>query len=180
MLSKLLWVHTKLVYIFKYCFDRSALLKNYVQAVAQGWHSQGVKNYSDLENYFHKYEKADKIKKSISKKLGLSRKLSQYEEAYIEKWTIDFGYNLDIIEIALKKTTSKTNPSFDYLDKLICDWNNRGFKTSNDIQNFLKEFKQKQSNIKALEKKTGYNNYEQRKYDNLDSLYANFKISNNA
>ena len=93
---------------------------------------------------------------------------------------MDFGYNLDIIEIALKKTTSKTNPSFDYLDKLISDWNNRGFKTSNEVQNFLKEFKQKQSNIKELEKKTGYNSYEQRKYDNLDSLYANIKVSNEA
>lgn len=169
-----------MISLFKYCFDKSALHKNYVQAVAQGWNSQGVKNYSDLENYFHKYEKADKIKKSISKKLGLSRKLSQYEEAYIEKWTMDFGYDLDIIEIALKKTTSKTNPSFDYLDKLISDWNNRGFKTSNEVQNFLKEFKQKQSNIKELEKKTGYNSYEQRKYDNLDGLYANIKISNQA
>lgn len=167
-----------MISLFKYCFDKSALHKNYVQAVAQGWSTQGVKTYSDLEVYFHKYEKADKIKKSICKKLGISRKLSQYEEAYIEKWTMDFEYNLDIIEIALKKTTSKANPSFDYLDKLISDWHNRGFTSSNEVQDFLKEFKQKQSNIKALEKKTSYNNYEQRQYDNLDSLYANLKVTN--
>lgn len=143
-----------------------------------GWSNQGVKTYSDLESYYHKYEKANKIKKSISKKLGLSRNLSQYEEAYIEKWIIDFEYSLDIIEIALKRTTSKANPSFDYLDKLISDWNSRGFKSTNEIQEFLKEFKQKQSNVKALEKKTGYNNYDQRKYDNLDNLYTNFKVTN--
>ena len=38
---------------------------------------------------------------------------------------LDYNYSMDIIEIALKKTTSKANPSFDYLDKLLTDWNDR-------------------------------------------------------
>lgn len=67
---------------------------------------------------------------NILKKLGLKRNLSQYEYAYIEKWVIDFKYNLDIIEIALKRTTSKANPNFDYLDKLLSDWHDRGFTNS--------------------------------------------------
>ena len=33
--------------------------------------------------------------------------------------------------------------------------------------------KQKNKNIKELEKKTGYQHYEQRNYDNLENLYAN-------
>mgnify|MGYP000230740718 FL=1 len=37
--------------------------------------------------------------------------------------------------------------------------------------------KQKQKNIKELEKKTNYNNYEQRNYDSLDNLYANKKTN---
>ena len=35
--------------------------------------------------------------------------------------------------------------------------------------------KQKKKNVKELEKKTNYNNYEQRNYDSLDNLYANKK-----
>ena len=80
---------------------------------------------------------------------------------------------MDIIEIALKKTTSKANPNFDYLDKLISDWHDRGFQSANDIHSFLSSFKQQQKNIKELEKKNNYNSYEQRNYENLDSLYAN-------
>lgn len=49
-----------------------------------------------------------KIKRTITKKLGKTS-LTQYEEAYIEKWVIDFGYDLNIIEIALKRTTFKSN-----------------------------------------------------------------------
>ncbi len=162
-----------MIALFQYCFNRSALHRNYIQTVADAWAKNNIKNFNDLDLYYEKQEKLNIIKKSISKKLGYTRALTQYEEAYIEKWTVDYGYNLEIIEIALKRTTSKANPNFDYLDKLISDWHDRGYTTPTEIQNFISEMKQKNKNIKELEKKTGYQNYEQRKYDNLENLYAN-------
>ena len=121
-------------------------------------------------------EKLNILYKSISKKLGYNRQLTQYEQAYIEKWSVDYNFSLEIIEIALKKTTSKANPNFDYLDKLLTDWHDRGFTTVEEIQNFLATLKKKKKDLKELEKKSGYQNYDQRKYDNLDSLYANFNL----
>ena len=164
-----------MIALFGYCFDMSALHKNYVQAVAEAWNKNNIKTFNDLDVYYEKQEKLKIIAKTISKKLGLSRALTQYEYAYIEKWVVDYGYTLDIIEIALKKTTSKANPNFDYLDKLLTDWHERGFKTANEVQGFLSEMKEKNKNVKQLEKTTGYNKYEQRTYDNLDNLYANLK-----
>ena len=164
-----------MIALFGYCFDMSALHKNYVQAVAEAWNKNNIKTFNDLDVYYEKQEKLKVIAKTISKKLGLSRALTQYEYAYIEKWVVDYGYSLDIIEIALKKTTSKANPNFDYLDKLLTDWHDRGFKTSGEVQSFLNEMKEKNKNVKQLEKTTGYNKYDQRTYDNLDNLYANLK-----
>ena len=164
-----------MIALFGYCFDMSALHKNYVQAVAEALNKNNIKTFNDLDVYYEKQEKLKVIAKTISKKLGLSRALTQYEYAYIEKWVVDYGYSLDIIEIALKKTTSKANPNFDYLDKLLTDWHDRGFKTSGEVQSFLNEMKEKNKNVKQLEKTTGYNKYDQRTYDNLDNLYANLK-----
>ena len=93
----------------------------------------------------------------------------------IEKWTIDYNYPLEVIEIALKRTTSKANPSFDYLNATISNWYERNLKSVEDVQNFLAEFKAQQKNIKDLEKKSKFNNYEQRNYNNFDNLYANFQ-----
>ena len=163
--------------LFNYCYNKSALHRNYVQAVADSWFKNNIKTYTDLEKHEQKQEVFYNIKRQISKKLGLSRQLTQFEEAYIQKWIVDFSYTLEIIEIALKKTTSKSNPSFDYLDKLLTDWYDRNLKTTTDIENFLNSLKEKKQNIKNLEKKSGYNSYEQRNYDNLDSLYANNKKS---
>lgn len=171
--KKYLFDEQVMIALFRYCFEKSALHRNYVQVVADAWFKNNIKTFNDLDDYFQRQEKLNKIKKQVAKKLGITRTLTQYEEAYIEKWIVDFGYELNVIEIALKRTTSKANPSFDYIDKLICNWKERNLKTADDVNKFLLEFKEKQKNIKELEKKTNYNNHSQRKYDNLDTLYAN-------
>ena len=165
-----------MIALFRYCFNRSALHRNYIQTVADAWHSNKIQNFNDLDNYYAKQEKLNILYKSITKKLGYNRQLTQYEQAYVQKWSIDYGFSFDIIEIALKKTTSKVNPNFDYLDKLLTDWHDRNFKTIAEIEIFLSQLKQKKKDVKDLEKKTSYQNYDQRKYDNLDSLYANFNL----
>ena len=137
------------------------------------------KTYEDLNKYYEEQEAFAKITKSISKKLGLNRQLSQFENAYIEKWIKDFGYNMNIIEIALKKTTSKTNPNFDYINKILSDWHERGLKTPEAVEKFLADMKQKNKDIKNIEKQTGYNNYSQRSYSNFSDLYANNFNENN-
>lgn len=162
-----------MIALFRYCFNRSALHRHYLQTVADSWQRNSIKTFNDLDKYYEKQEKLNSLQKTISKKLGITRNLSQYEEGYIEKWNIDYGYNLDVIEIALKRTTSKANPTFDYLDKLLTDWHDRSLKTTNDVQSFLLQMKEKNKNIKSLEKTTGYSNYDQRNYNDLNSFYAN-------
>ena len=167
-----------MISLFGYCFEKSALHRNYINAVAEAWSKNNIRTFTDLDKYFRQQEKLNTIKKSIAKKLGLNRSLTQFESAYIEKWIIDYGFSTDIIDIALKKTTSKTNPNFDYLDKILSDWKEHGLKSADDIKQFLLERKQKERNIKELEKKANSKLYEQRNYDNLDNLYANNVVNN--
>lgn len=159
--------------LFRYCFEKSALHRNYVATVAEAWYASNIKTFNELDEYFEKQEKLNKIKKDISKKLGLTRKLTQYEEAYIEKWISEYNYNFDVIEIALKKTTSKTNPNFDYLDKMISDWKDKNLVNADAVKTYLLEFKNKTKKVQELQKQTNYNNYEQRNITNFDDLYAN-------
>ncbi len=159
--------------LFNYCFDHSALHRNYIQVVADSWYKNNIKSFSDLDKYYEKQEKISSLKKAIIKKLGLGRNLTAYEDAYVEKWSIEYGYSLEIIEIALRRTTSKTNINFEYLNKIISDWHDRNFKTAAEIQEYIKNSKEKQENIKDLKKQTNYNNSNQRVYNNFDNLYAN-------
>lgn len=162
-----------MIALFDYCYNRSALHKNYVQVVADSWGSNKVQTWNDLENYEQKQEKMQLIKKSIAKKLGKYNGLTQYEEAYIENWVLDFGYDMNIIEIALKRTTFKQNPTFEYINNIITDWHEHNLKTSIEIEAFLEQRKKQSKDLKEMKTKVTKANYEQRQYENLDFLYAN-------
>lgn len=162
-----------IIALFDYCYNRSAMHRNYVQTVAEAWAGNKIKTWSDLDKYYEKQENLNKLKKSIAKKLGKHSGLTQYEEAYIENWVLNFGYDMNIIEIALKRTTYKQNPTFEYINNIITDWHDRNLKTPSEINAFLEQRKKQDKNTKDLKTKVSKANYEQRKYDNLDFLYAN-------
>lgn len=162
-----------MIALFDYCYNRSALHKNYVQAVAEAWGSNKIQTWNDLDIYDQKQEKLKKIKNTIAKKLGKYNGLTQYEEAYIENWVLDFGYDMNIIEIALKRTTFKQNPTFEYINNIITDWHERSLKTPDEITAFIEQRKKQSKDLKEMKAQVSKANYEQRKYNNLDFLYAN-------
>ena len=162
-----------MIALFDYCYKRSAMHRNYVQTVAEAWASNKIRNWNDLDTYYEKQESLNKFKKLIAKKLGKHNGLTQYEEAYIENWVLNFGYDMNIIEIALKRTTYKQNPTFEYINKIITDWHERNLKTPAEVNAFLEQRKVQEKNTKELKSKVKKANYDQRSYDNLDFLYAN-------
>ncbi len=158
-----------MIALFRYCFDKSALHRNYVATVAEAWNKNGIHTFEDLDLYYEKQEKVKVVENSIKKKLRMTRNLSIYEEAYVEKWVMNYQYSMEIIDMALKKTTSKFNPSFEYIDKILTDWHDRGFDTKEKISEFLEN--QKSKPVQNL--KENKSNFTQRKYNNLNSLYSN-------
>lgn len=162
-----------MINLFDYCFNKAALHKNYVQAVAEAWGLNNIKNLDDLENYYIEQEKMIKVKKEIAKKLGKRNGLTQYEEAYIETWINVYKYDLSIIEIALKRTTLRANPNFEYINNIIKDWNDRNLRTVQQINDFLEQRKKQSKETKELQKQVKKETFEQRAYSNLSFLYAN-------
>ena len=162
-----------MINLFDYCYSKSALHKNYVQVVAESWGLNKVKTLDDLEKYYREQEKLMKMKKEIAKKLGRRSGLTQYEEAYIETWVNEYKYDMSIIELALKKTTSRANASFEYINNIIKDWNDRNLRTPAQVSQFLEQRKQQSKTTKEIKKQVKKENFEQREYSNLSFLYAN-------
>ena len=46
-----------MIALFRYCFNRSALHRNYIQAVADAWSKSNIKTFNDLDIYYEKQEK---------------------------------------------------------------------------------------------------------------------------
>jgi len=168
-----------MIALCRYCFDRQALYPKYLQAVAEGWHQSKIHTMNDLEKYYLETDHLNQIKNTIKKKLKIYKNFNEYEEAFIEKWVNDYNYPMNVIEIALKKTTSKSSVSFDYLDTLITDWHDKKLTTPDEINEYLKDMKQKEKKAKALVNKnrdqipmtTFFGDDGQ--YSNIDEFYTN-------
>ena len=80
---------------------------------------------------------------------------------------------MDIIEIALKKSSGKFNFSFEYMDKLITDWHERNLKTPEQVNKHLENQKNIPVQSKNTENKKQTTNYPQRQYTDLNNFYSN-------
>lgn len=163
--------------LFQHCYDHKGLSKQYIAKVADNWYSKNIKNSFDLDRYFMEYQKLKDIKTKIVKKLKRQGPLTEYEEEYVEKWVMDYKYSFDIIELALKRTTAIPNPNFEYINKILTDWYEKGLKTKEDIVAYEKSRKQCAAKNKTKQESAPsipqYSNFEQRKYDKdyFDNLY---------
>jgi len=126
--------------LFQHCYDHKVINKNYILKVAQSWHLKGIVNSIDLDNYSIEYQKVREIIQKVSSKLRTG-KLTEYEEAFVRKWVMEFGYGFDIIELALKKTTRRLNVGFEYIDKIISEWNEFALKTVDEVLNYEKNIR---------------------------------------
>ena len=162
-----------MIALFNYCADNRALHRNYIQTVADAWAKNNIKTFNDLDDYFARNDKINILKKEISKKLRLQRNFNTFEEDYITKWNQDFGYGMDIIEIALKRSTSKVNAGFDYYDKLLTDWHQKGLNSVYDVQAHLSSITDKKSRETQIAKAANQFEYTQSTFESLSSLYDN-------
>ena len=188
-----------MISLFDHCYNQSTLNKKYVQTVAEAWFNENIKTMSDVEAYWEKRDHFNILKNTISKKLGKRGNLTEYEEDYIKKWVYDYGYDLDVIEIAMKRTTFKQAPTFAYLDTLISDWHERKLKTPSEVSKFIETGVNKRGvsgfygtkntgisgnetvginrngTVKKAPSAKGISAYAQRTYKDLDFLYSNKK-----
>ncbi len=163
-----------MIALFSYCYDKSALHRSYVETVAQAWNGAHIQTFADLDNYSQKQEKIFSLKKQITKKLRLNHNLTEYEDAYIQKWYVSYNYDMDIIDLALKKASMKGAVNFQYIDKIISDWNEHDLKTVSQINQYDAAKKFTNTQTKSAPTKTVPKaNFKSRQYDNLNNFYSN-------
>ena len=166
-----------MIALFHECAERKALNKNYVFKVAESWYKGGVKTFMDLESYLEEQDKLQQVKTKIKSKLRLNRAFTEYEEVYISEWVNKYGYTFDEIDYAIKKTVAKGNASIGYINGILTNWYESGYKTlANIIEAEGTVTKQKivsETQKVAQSKTLKHKNYEQDKAIDWNQFYDN-------
>ena len=158
-------------YLIEHCIVKGHPSLRYMDKVALSW--------ADLK--IHTVEQAKQLSTvhnqpyyAVIKSLGISnRNLVPYEMDFIEKWMKEYGFTLDIITEACKRTIQAIHqPSFEYTDTILHSWKDNKIHHLEDIAVLDASYKDKKAKKHpAPPKNTGskFNNFSQRNY-NYDQL----------
>ena len=168
-------------YLVEYCITNGHSSLRYMDKVAMGWAENGIKSIEKAKEHVCIRSKAYY---SIMKAFGISgRNLAESEMAFVNKWSKDFSFDIEIILEACKRTISATQkPSFEYADSILTNWHNQNVHTLKDITALDEAFnKTKRASAPAQTstnaKRNKFNNFEQRTYD-FDKLEKMLLTSN--
>lgn len=155
-----------IIFLIEHAISKGHKSLRYMNTIALSWNDANVKTVEDARNNISSYSK---IHYAVGKAFGIqNRNLVSIEVDFVNKWTQDLGYGLDIISEACKRTILATHqPNFEYADKILTSWHDQKVCQLTDIIKIDSQ-RQKEKNAAKLQKSSSpnkFNNFHQRTYD---------------
>ena len=152
-------------YLIEYCVNNSHKSFRYIEKVAISWVESGIMTLDQAKANTDNYIKTCY---PVLKAFGISgRNPGKSEKDFIVKWTTSYGFSMDIIVDACNRTIQNIHqPSFEYADKILSNWNKSGIRSLSDIQKLDTEHKKNTTTPKPQPNTANsFNDFSQRTYD---------------
>lgn len=154
-------------YLVEYCITNGHSSLRYMDKVAISW---AENNIDTIEKAKEQISIRSKAYYSIMKAFGISgRNLTDSEMEFVNKWSKEYAFDIEIIQEACKRTISATSkPSFEYADSILTNWHNNNVHTLKDVAALDEVFNKTKRMTAApspAPKRNKFNNFEQRTYD---------------
>lgn len=155
-------------FLIEYCVSNGHKTLRYIEKVAIDWATDNITTVEEAKERTSIYNASYY---PVLKAFGLSgRNPAAIEKAFIDKWTNEYGFSMDIITDACNRTISSiSKPSFQYADSILQRWKKKGVSSLSDIKAIDNEHAQASEAAKASKtsktKSTSFNSFPQRSYD---------------
>lgn len=169
-----------LEYLVESCVENGITSVRNMEKIALGWHERQITSPEQARMLQTVYRQ-DMWK--IMKAFGLNgRNPSSSEKKMMEKWLMEYGFDLDVILEACDKTMLQIHePSFPYTDKILKSWKECGVRTKRDIETLdgagraakaeKNDAASRERGAKSSARQNRFHNYQQRNTD-YDTLIA--------
>jgi len=118
----------------RYTGDGRAVNVRYIEKAAYTWEREGLFTLEKAEEYLKALDAKKSLRGEIKKILQIrNREFSPTEKKYIDDW-IAMGFESEAIAIAYDKTITATgNLAYQYMDKILFNWDKKGLHTAEKI-----------------------------------------------
>lgn len=155
-------------YLIEYCVENGHKSMHYIQSVALAWADANIHTVDEAKANSAMYNKNCY---TVLKAFGITgRGPAANEKKFINRWTDEYGFSLDLIKEACNRTMASIHqPSFDYTDSILKNWHSKNVHHLADVQTidtaYQKEKEKKKVASKSVQTPTKANNFKSRSYD---------------
>ena len=151
-------------YLIQYCVERGKKDFRYMEKVAINWAEEGITTPKQAQKAASKY---DKSIYTVMNALGKSGTPTTKELEYIQRWTNEYGFSLDIITEACDRTVLATDKHrFEYAEGILSNWKRDNVRQKADIAKADSMYqKQKTTVSKPVPTSNRFNQFTQNTYD---------------
>ncbi len=158
-------------YLLGVCVEKQITSLNHIEGIAVDWFKKGITSIKDAKKTNSAQRKASQ---AVCSALGIEgRSLTDNEQMFLLKWMDTYGFSLDFILEACRRTIQATGkPSFQYIDTILKNWQEAGVVSMADIQALDMAHQAAQTTMKkngskprsSIQKSKG-NRFPERSYD---------------
>lgn len=107
-----------------YCVSSGHKNIRYIERTAANWTDLGITTHEQAEKKINDLQQLHSWQQQVGRCFGISgRTLSENEKKYIELWFHDYGFSIEMIQLAYEKTVDTIGKlNFKYIDKILKGW----------------------------------------------------------
>ena len=137
--------------LLSHCVRMEKKSLRYVEKMAISLHDEGIHDSHILEERLHRIEVMASATGKIRAMFGISsRALTAKEKTMIENWLCNMQYGDEILQKAYEITIDSIGkPSLPYANTILERWHAEGYRTIEDIDAAIAEYKQKKNEGKG-------------------------------
>lgn len=128
----------------------------YIESIIKDWYGKGLSTKEKLEDYLISHDKRHNIYKRIFQALGfIGRYPTEEERRIMDTWFDEYMLDISAVLEACKKTSGISNPSINYINSVIKNWQSEGKITpGGKTAPTLSQINKYYTEIRSVNKKT--------------------------
>ncbi|MBQ8893499.1 MAG: DnaD domain protein [Clostridia bacterium] len=140
-----------IVQLAAYCNSIGKFAYRYMEAVAVDWFDEGITTFEQAEKKIRQLEARQGLENRLRKAFGIATNFSAKQKEFIQSW-LEAGITEELILEAYNRCMdAKGQMSFPYINKILQNWGQKGYKKVSDIREEAATGRQQHSGLSELE-----------------------------
>ncbi|MBR0092994.1 MAG: DnaD domain protein [Lachnospiraceae bacterium] len=121
-------------YLLQYTAENArGRFASYMEKTALAWHAEGLLTLDAVRN--RRTTRFDAGVYEVMRALGLTTAPTDFEAEYVERWRRDYGFSMEVILLACRRTVAGTQSHrMEYTDGILRNWRDKQIRTAEDVE----------------------------------------------